>query len=84
MNTVELTYKEKNLRLFFEQKKTLDLFLERGAISKAQHDKSLGDLIEKMNITDLPQEILSDDEKIDAVAGKLLEEHKEAFRELAR
>lgn len=84
MNTVELTYKEKNLRLFFEQKKTLDLFLERGAISKAQHDKSLGDLIEKMNITDLPQEILSDDEKIDAVARKLLEEHKEAFRELAR
>ena len=84
MNTVELTYKEKNLRLFFEQKKTLDLFLERGAISKAQHDKSLGDLIEKMNITDLPQEILSDDEKIDAVARKWLEEHKEAFRELAR
>ena len=83
-STVELTYKEKNLRLFFEQKKTLDLFLERGAISKAQHDKSLGDLIEKMNITDLPQEILSDDEKIDAVARKLLEEHKEAFRELAR
>ena len=84
MNTVELTYEEKNLRLFFEQKKTLDLFLERGAISKAQHDKSLGDLIEKMNITDLPQEILSDDEKIDAVARKWLEEHKEAFRELAR
>ena len=80
----KLSYQDKQRRLFIEQKKTLDLFLERGAISKAQHDKSLGDLIEKMNITDLPQEILSDDEKIDAVARKLLEEHKEAFRELAR
>ena len=80
----KLSYQDKQRRLFIEQKKTLDLFLERGAISKAQHDKSLEDLIEKMNITDLPQEILSDDEKIDAVARKLLEEHKEAFRELAR
>ena len=80
----KLSYQDKQRRLFIEQKKTLDLFLERGAISKAQHDKSLGDLIEKMNITDLPQEISSDDEKIDAVARKLLEEHKEAFRELAR
>ena len=28
------------------------LFLERNAISKAQYDKSLGDLIEKMGIED--------------------------------
>ena len=28
----------------------LDLFLEKGAISRAQHDKSLGDLREKMHI----------------------------------
>ena len=39
-----------------EQKKTLDLFLERGAISKAQYDKSFGDLTAKMKIDDLTRE----------------------------
>ena len=43
-----LSYKEKNLQLFLRQKETLDLFLQHGAISKAQHDKSLSDLKEKM------------------------------------
>ena len=33
-----------------ESKETLDLFLERGAISQAQYDKSLGDLREKMGV----------------------------------
>lgn len=47
-----LTYEEKNRLLFLRQKKTLDMFLERGAISQAQHDKSLHDLIEKMGIQD--------------------------------
>ena len=45
-----LSYKEKNRQLFLHQKKTLDTFLEHGAISQAQHDKSLHDLIEKMGI----------------------------------
>ena len=45
-----LTYEEKNRILFLRQKKTLDMFLERGALSQAQHDKSLHDLIEKMGI----------------------------------
>ena len=45
-----LTYAEKNKQLFLKQKQTLDMFLERGAISKAQHDKSLHDLKEKMGI----------------------------------
>ena len=31
---------------------TLDMFLERGAISQAQHDKSLHDLIENMGMQD--------------------------------
>ena len=35
-------------KLFLRHKKTLDLFLERGAISQAQHNKSLHDMIEKM------------------------------------
>ena len=47
-----LSYEEKNRQLFLRQKKTLDMFLERGAISQAQHDKSLHDLIEKMGIKD--------------------------------
>ena len=45
-----LSYEEKNKVLFLQQKETLDSFLERGAISQAQHDKSLHDLIEKMGI----------------------------------
>ncbi len=43
-----LSYKEKNNLLFHRQRKTLEMFLERGAISREQHDKSLNDLIEKM------------------------------------
>ena len=35
-------------RLFENQKDVLDKFLERGAISQAQYDKSLGDLKTKM------------------------------------
>ena len=48
-----LTSEEKKVRLFLEQKRTLDLFLERNAISKAQYDKSLGDLKEKMNMRNI-------------------------------
>ena len=43
-----LSYQEKNRVLYMKQKQTLDLFLERGAISQAQHDKSLHDLTAKM------------------------------------
>ena len=46
----KLTPVEKKMQLFLEQKKILDLFLERNAISKAQYDKSFGDLITKMGI----------------------------------
>lgn len=45
-----LNYMEKNWVLFLRQKATLDTFLARGAISQAQHDKSLRDLIEKMGV----------------------------------
>ena len=51
---IQLVLLEKDLNpkleLFLKQKHTLDLFLERGAISQAQYDKSLGDLTEKMGI----------------------------------
>ena len=43
-----LSYQEKNHQLFLTQKSILDKFLERGAISQAQHDKSLHDLTLKM------------------------------------
>ncbi len=45
-----LSHEEKNKLLFIRQKNTLDMFLERGAISQAQYDKSLHDLTEKMGI----------------------------------
>lgn len=48
-----LTYEEKTKELFISQKSTLDLFLERNAISKSQYEKSLGDLIEKMGMQDV-------------------------------
>ena len=43
-----VTVEQKKRELFLRQKETLDLFLERGAISRAQYDKSLRDLAEKM------------------------------------
>ena len=53
MNNVMKTPSEaedKQKQLFLNQKQLLDTFLEHGAISQAQYDKSLGDLIEKMGI----------------------------------
>ena len=49
-NWAALTPEEKKIQLFLNQKHTLDMFLERGAISQAQYDKSLGDLREKMGV----------------------------------
>ncbi|MBR0081997.1 MAG: hypothetical protein IJP98_04575 [Clostridia bacterium] len=40
---------EKRHLLYLQQKETLDAFLQRGALSKAQYDKSLHDLREKMH-----------------------------------
>ena len=45
-----LTYDEKNKALYERQKKLLDLFLEKNAISRQQYEKSLHDLTEEMNI----------------------------------
>lgn len=45
-----LSPEEKKKQLFLNQKKLLDTFLDRRAISKAQYDKSLGDLIDKMGM----------------------------------
>ena len=42
-----LSYEEKNHELFIKQVKLLKEFLEKGAISQAQYDKSFHDLCEK-------------------------------------
>ena len=54
---------EKKKSLFIEQKRTLDIFLECGAISKAQYDKSYGDLIKLMGMEDIAREIESEERK---------------------
>ena len=46
-----LSPEEKRVQLYLNQKQTLEAFLERGAISKAQFDKSLGDLTLKMGMS---------------------------------
>ncbi len=46
---LRLSSAEKKHKLFLDQKATLDLFLERGAISKKQYEKSLHDLRVKMD-----------------------------------
>ena len=46
----DLSAQEKKKELFLQQKHTLDLFLERHAITQAQYNKSLGDLRDKMGM----------------------------------
>ena len=49
----KLSPEEKKRELFLRQKRTLELFLERNAISKSQYNKSLGDLRDKMGMQDV-------------------------------
>ena len=43
---------EKKKQLYLQQKEVLDKFLERGAITKAEYNKSFGDLTRKMGMED--------------------------------
>lgn len=56
MNTPDRNTDEKARRdeLFRRQKELLDTFLANGAITRAQYDKSLNCLIEKMGIERKP------------------------------
>ena len=47
-----LSAEEKKRQLYEKQKRLLDTFLEHQTISRAQYDKSLGDLRVKMGISD--------------------------------
>ena len=47
----------KKRELFLRQKDTLDTFLANGAISQAQYDKSYGDLVKKMGMEEVAEEL---------------------------
>ena len=48
-----LSPEEKKKALYLKQTRLLDTFLERNAITKAQYDKSLHDMTEKMGMQDV-------------------------------
>ena len=50
MKNEPMNAEEKKRDLYLRQKELLDMFLEHGAISRAQYDKSLGDLTVKMGM----------------------------------
>ena len=45
-----ISKKEKRIELYLSQKRLLETFLERNAISRAQYEKSLSDLTTKMHM----------------------------------
>lgn len=49
----------KKKELFLNQKKTLDIFLANGALTKAQYDKSYGDLVRLMGMEEVAAEFES-------------------------
>lgn len=49
----KLTPEERRVELFRRQKKTLELFLAKKAISRTQYDESLRGLRDKMGIQDV-------------------------------
>ena len=50
MENEPMNAEKKKRDLYLRQKQLLDTFLEHGAISRAQYDKSLGDLTVKMGM----------------------------------
>lgn len=45
-----MSKEEKRIKLYLSQKRLLETFLERNAISRAQYEKSLSDLTTKMHM----------------------------------
>ena len=52
-----------NVDLFIEQKRTLDIFLANGAITRAQYDKSFGDLVRLMGMEEVAKRLESEEKK---------------------
>lgn len=48
---------EKKKQLFLNQKRTLDIFLANGAITRAQYDKSFGDLVKLMGMEEVAKQL---------------------------
>lgn len=63
-NRAEMTPYERKRQLFADQVRLLDTFLGNGAITRAQYNKSLGDLIEKMDMKDEYEKILGKKEDL--------------------
>ena len=57
----QMTPEEKKIQLYIEQRRLLDSFLARNAISQAQYNKSLGDLTEKMGMSEVLKELKGKD-----------------------
>ena len=47
---LQMTPEEKKKQLFLNQKAVLDAFLQRHAISRAEYERSLGELVSKMGV----------------------------------
>lgn len=52
-----LAPEDKKKQLYLQQKDLLDKFLDRNAITKADYDRSLGDLTRKMGMEQLLQSL---------------------------
>lgn len=63
MKRFDTTMDEKKKALFLEQKKTLDIFLSKGAITKAQYDKSYGDLVKLMGMEEVAKNLESEEKR---------------------
>ena len=76
-----LTPEEKKAELYRKQKELLDMFLERNAISKAQYDKSLSDLTEKMGMSD---KFKFNGESMEEILRKLTDKNDKTAYEFAK
>jgi hypothetical protein len=63
MNNNGQAIDQKKIQLFLEQKRTLDIFLSKGAISQAQYNKSYGDLVKLMGMESIAEEIEIEEKK---------------------
>lgn len=55
MDWAALAPEDKKKQLYLQQKDLLNKFLERNAITKAEYEKSLGDLTLKMGMNNLQE-----------------------------
>lgn len=54
----KLSPEEKKKQLYLKQKRMLEQFFERNAISKEQFEKSLYDMTQKMGMTEIEESLI--------------------------